>query len=138
MSERQEDKWGSAAGFIRSIREDIAAGVQDFTRAEMEFALNEMEDGLPVPALRILPPRPPNVAALLDEEARLPAAEVQAVVEAEHAIGNAAAKWLTGKTDGDCLVLVTFGSKADAQAFMVAMAHAMEVKALAALDRKEP
>ena len=38
--------------------------------------------GLPASGLRILPPRPPNVAALLDEDARLPAAEVGAVVEA--------------------------------------------------------
>ena len=40
------------------------------------------KSGLPAPGLRILPPRPPNVAALLDEDARLPAAEVGAVVEA--------------------------------------------------------
>ena len=38
--------------------------------------------GLPASGLRILPPRPPNVAALLDEEASLPAAEVGAVVAA--------------------------------------------------------
>ena len=49
MSDEWTDKWGSAAGFIRSIREDIAAGVDEFSKAEMEFALNEMEDCPPSP-----------------------------------------------------------------------------------------
>ena len=33
--------------------------------------------GLPASSFRVLPPRPPNVAALLDEDASLPAAEVR-------------------------------------------------------------
>ena len=35
--------------------------------------------GLPASRLRILPPRPPNVAALLTEEESLPATKVEAV-----------------------------------------------------------
>ena len=38
------------------------------------------KSGLPAPGLRILPPRPPNVAALLDEEARPPESKVEAVM----------------------------------------------------------
>ena len=73
--------------------------------------------GLPVPGFRILPPRPPNVAALLDEEASLPAAEVGAVVAALITIAQYGA-------DGIC----PYGCDCPSIAS----------NALAALDRKAP
>ena len=88
--------------------------------------------GLPASALRILPPRPPNVAALLDEEARLPAAEVEAVVEAWKEKRQA---FLESKS-------VPFLSDAylDAEERRVEASKRLEtaLEILAALDRKEP
>ena len=42
--------------------------------------MNRPCPGFPASSLRILPPRPPNVAALLDEEASLPESKVEAVM----------------------------------------------------------
>ena len=88
--------------------------------------------GLPASGLRILPPRPPNVAALLDEDARLPAAEVEAVVEAWKEKRQA---FLESKS-------VPFLSDAylDAEERRVEASKRLEtaLEILAALDRKEP
>ena len=88
--------------------------------------------GLPASSFRVLPPRPPNVAALLDEEARLPAAEVEAVVEAWKEKRQA---FLESKS-------VPFLSDAylDAEERRVEASKRLEtaLEILAALDRKEP